>query len=283
VPDYTIEPDGTQLNYTYIPELGCAMKTCTGGDANVQLGYDPKTGWLTSASDAAGPGLTLTYDPWGNVTSRTLTYDTSRSRTETYGTSAFGRLLTFLDAGGDRTGFDFTYNTGLPESDALATTKTVTYTYTNGVLTGWTAGQSTVALTLDEFLRETDRSVTRGGSTYDLKQQYYVNNMLEQRTSSLGTTTLRDDHYAYDNRNRVKTFTSSGSTLAVDPYGKSITEQDFKHDAIDNHTTVTTTFAGGSDTATYTYDTTDPCQLKSVAHSGPGYPSFSLAYDKNAA
>jgi RHS repeat-associated protein len=282
VPDYTTEPDGTQLTYTYIPELGCAMATCKGGDVDLQLTYDPKGGWLTAASDAKGPGLTLTYDLWGNLTSRAVAYDKTRTRTESYGTSAFGRLLTFVNVGGDRTGYDFDYNTGLPVSDTLGAQKAVTYAFTNGVLTGWTAGQSTVTLTMDEFVRETDRLVKRSGSTYELQQHYYVNNALKQRTSLLGAQTLRDDGYTYDSRNRVAKLASTGSSLAVDPYGKSITEQDFVYDAIDNLKTVTTTFTGGTDLATYTYDTADPCQLKSITHSGSGYPpGIALAYDAN--
>jgi YD repeat-containing protein len=281
VPDYTIEPDNTQLNYTYIPELGSVMHTCTGGDANLQLDYDHLGGWLISAKDASGPTLTLTYDPWGNLTSRIVAYP-DRSRTESYGTSAFGRLLAFIDVGGDRTGFDFDYNSGLPASDSLGSKKAVTYTFTNGVLTSWTAGQSTVTLTMDEFVRETDRLVTRGGTTYDLQQSYYANNMLKEQKSLLGATTLRDDQYEYDNRNRVSKFTSTGTALALDPYGKSITEQDFVYDAIDNLTSVTTTFTGGTDNATYTYGNADPCQLSSVAHDGPGYPqSIPLTYDAN--
>jgi RHS repeat-associated protein len=281
VPDSTIEPDGTQVNYTYIDALGSALETSTAGSLTLTLGYDSKGGWLTSASDGSGPDLSLSLDEWGNLNSRTLTFDGTRTRTENYGNSAFGRPLAFVDVGNDRTAFNYNSSTGLPLADITALTS-VSYTFTNGALTGWTAGQSTVTLTLDEFLRETDRSVTRGSSTFDLSQKYYANGLLKQQTTKLGSTTLRDDNYEYDERNRVTVFTSAGAALAIDPYGKSLTKQEFDYDVIDNLTSVTTTFTGGIDNATYTYDDTDPCQLKSITHDGPGYPSsISLSYDHN--
>jgi YD repeat-containing protein len=286
VPDYTTEPDGTRVDYTYIKEFDCAVATETAGGVALTFSYDD-AGRLTSASGGSGPNIALSIDEWGHLQSRTVTFDTNRVRTENYGNSAFGQLMFFqapLQTLMTHTVFNYDFTTGLPDSDAIGATKTITYTFTNGVLTGWQNLQTgaTATLTLDEFLRETDRSVTRGSSTFDISQEYYLNGMMQQQTSTLGGATLRQDNFTYDKRNRLTKFTSTGTALAVDPYGKSISEQDFVYDGIDNLQSVTTTFSGGSDTATYTYDTTDACQLKSIAHSSGDYPqSISLLYDLN--
>ena len=284
VPDCTIEPDGTQINYTYIPELGSVLASTTAGTQTTTLGYDAQGGWLTSAesNDASSPGLSLTYDEWGNFESRTLTFE-DRTRTENYGNSAFGRMLSVLDPGGDSTTFYYNAGTGLP-SQNVGWSESITYSYSKGIFTGWKTfgSNTTVTLTLDEFLRETDRSVTRGSSAFDLSQKFYANGMLKEQTTTLGATTLRVDNFEYDERNRLSVFTSSGAALAVDPYGKSITGQNFDYDAIDNLTSVTTTFTGGTDNATYSYENTDPCQLSGITHDGPGYPtSITFAYDDN--
>jgi hypothetical protein len=69
----------------------------------------------------------------------------------------------------------------------------------------------------------------------------------------------------------------------VDPYGKVISSQVFRFDALDNLTRVTTLSAdGGSNVAVYAYQGADPAQLTKVTNTGDGYdPEIELIYDLN--
>jgi YD repeat-containing protein len=125
------------------------------------------------------------------------------------------------------------------------------------------------------------RTFDFGGVVQTLTQSYNAVDALETRTLKEGAAVLRDETFGYDTRGRLANYTCKGSHPPADPYGKSILSQSFRFDALDNLTRVLTTFEGGSNLATYTYDETDPTQLVKVVNSHDDYAPkiIELNYD----
>ncbi|AWY39363.1 hypothetical protein DKY63_05365 [Pseudomonas putida] len=105
---------------------------------------------------------------------------------------------------------------------------------------------------------------------------------LAQRTLKEGTLLLREEKYGYDLRSRLTSYECAGTQPPVDPYNKAIQRQVFTFSALDNMRFAVTTFAGGTNRATYTYDTVDPVQLVKVANTHADYPTqIDLVYNKD--
>ncbi|KVK96213.1 RHS repeat-associated core domain-containing protein [Burkholderia ubonensis] len=138
----------------------------------------------------------------------------------------------------------------------------------------------------DDFGRPVTRTLSLG-STFllSIAQTYNADGQVDRRTTKDADeqTVLRDEHYQYDERRRLKQYDCSGSQPPQDPYGQAVQSQTFEYDAWNNLTSVTTVYDGGRNVATYQYDTTDPTQLVAVTNSDTGrYPEqIMLGYDAN--
>lgn len=138
-----------------------------------------------------------------------------------------------------------------------------------------------VSLEYDDAGREVLRGfVLPDGIEQRLAQAYDAADHLLQRTLKQGATLLRDETFGYDARGRLEHYTASGPQAPLDPQGKQIQSQTFKFDALDNIVEVVTTFAGGSNVATYEFMGADPTQLTVVRNSHADYPAeIHLDYD----
>jgi hypothetical protein len=82
----------------------------------------------------------------------------------------------------------------------------------------------------------------------------------------------------------LEEYASDGELSPVDPFGKTIREQYFRFDEIDNITDVVTAFEGGSNQASYLFENPDdPAQLTGIINDHPDYASgnVELKYNPN--
>jgi RHS repeat-associated protein len=288
VPIRITTPDSKTINYQYIAELGNAVKQVSVDSLRQIYTYNPKTGAMLTAEEVGSMQHTMRYTSLGWLQEET-----------------------FIPAGGQPKSAEYTYSpNGLPQSyaDVMNVMQTCTYdpqgrvTQLNdpdGVLvelyydelsrlSGWTATDArttkTLATTLayDDFNRESKRELRCDGDTWTISQEYQLNGQLSKRKMQRDALTLRDEQYQYDNRNRLSVYSCSGDSASqpLDAYGKGIVTQRFTYDALSNITQCMTQFLGGSDTATYTYSSTDPSQLVAVGHTHSAYPQHvTLTYD----
>ncbi|MED7955047.1 RHS repeat-associated core domain-containing protein [Streptomyces sp. BE303] len=286
LPTQVTTPDQRQITYAFVPQLGNAVSRVQADSLTQSLGHDPVSGFLTSAQEAdvtvtrdytpaglprtetttrsGGPGVTArwTFTPGGLETGYTGVDGTARQTLR----DTFGRITAITDPA---MGVSLGYG-----SDGRPTSWTV-----SDPQSGYTL---TTTLTLDDFGREVTRSTRDSrGRTWSLTQQWLDNGLLARRTSTSGTTLLRDETFGYDGRNRLTAYTCAGSTPPTDAQGNGITAQTFDHDAFGNVTRCRSQYADGSDTATYLYENpSDPCQLTGITHTGGTHPPrITLAYD----
>ncbi|MEV6978547.1 RHS repeat-associated core domain-containing protein [Kitasatospora sp. NPDC093806] len=284
-------PDGQQLGFGYVPELGNALARVQAGPLTQTLGHDPVTGHLTSAREASPDGdvtVTRDYTPAGLPRTETTTRS-GESDATTRWTFSPGGLET------DCTGPDGTARQTVRDAFGRITGITdpamgVSVSYdAGGRPISWTARDPrsgytlTTTLTLDDFGREVARSTRDGlGHTWSLTQEWLDNDLLARRTSGSGATLLRDETFGYDGRNRLTSYGCDGPEPPTDARGNAITAQTFGYDAFGNVTRCRSRYADGSeDTATHLYeDPADPCRLTGVTHTGGGHPPrITLAYD----
>lgn len=292
--DKATAPDGQVIAYRYARELGNALTQVKGGDITQTFTRDPVTGVLTKAQEG-DTTRTRDYLPSGLVSADTTEFDkTSYTTKATYTVAGLEDSYTAVDKAVQKTTRDtFGRIYALVDADPSEVMQ-ATVDYDNvGRVGGWTATdvaghKLTTTLDLDDFGRESKRTVTDDTKTsWILAQEWNDNDtlkhrILERRTPS-GTTKLREETFAYDIRNRLTAYQYAGTTPPKDARGNTVTAQTFEYDAYSNITTYTTTFprGKGSDTATYHYLATDPCQLTSVEHTHADYPaSTTLSYDK---
>ncbi|MGH8385788.1 MAG: RHS repeat-associated core domain-containing protein [Pseudomonas sp.] len=192
--------------------------------------------------------------------------------------SRLGRQLSYTDVLGQQQTYRYDTKGRLEQTQLGTTASTFTYDamgLTATITTTDSAGGQRVGITLkyDEFDREILRRFDLNGVIQELTQVYNDVDGLAQRTLKEGTVVLRDEVYGYDLRGRLTNYTCEGTQPPVDPYNKAITRQLFSFSELDNLRFVTTFFAGGSNRATYTYDTVDPTQLRIVKNTHADYPS----------
>ena len=325
-PTTVTTPNKEVINYTYVPELSNAVNTVNVGDLKQTLEYYsntdtvsagaipgapphmPKaTGALKSATEAGGMVLQMDYYQSGQLSAETFTPVQQSAKTVSgaaqkstaYTYSLLGRAQFYTDVG--QVQQIYTYNPDGSAHSILDPNLTVELAYDpigrfkSQKVTDLTSNHSlTTEITLNDFNQEIRRDFYENDSpkpTMSITQHYYNNGQRKSRTTFKpddAANPLRDEAYIYDSRNRLKTYTCSGSALPEDAYGKPIQKQEFTYDALSNILTCKTTFDGGDDTTTFHYDGNqyDPTQLTLVTHSNPeaGYPAkidLSHAYDAN--
>ncbi|WP_167337433.1 RHS repeat domain-containing protein [Pseudomonas batumici] len=276
---------GQLIEYVYKPQLSeePLQRRIVGSSVSADYVYDRHNARLLHCEES-GQELNRTYFSTGELKSEERKQGSERY-SMLYGYSRQGRLLSYTDVLSQVQ--DYQYDEfGRLETTSLGTT-TSTFSYNRLGLTerietsDSQSGQHvTVSLEYDDFGREVLRSFDLDGALQTLTQTYNLVDGLEQRILREGATLLRDETYGYDARDRLQSYTCSGSQPPIDPYGKAIISQAFRFDAMDNLTQVLTSFDGGSNTARYTYDDVDPVQLRKVVNSHGDYPqSIDLEYN----
>ncbi|MCW2476362.1 RHS repeat-associated core domain-containing protein [Candidatus Symbiopectobacterium sp. NZEC151] len=288
VPTTVTQPSGDLITSTTIPELGNAISSVTAGGVSQTFSYDNRTADLLKAKEG-GTENTNTWNPSGslkneafarNGATRTaahtytlagqpVTYSDITGKLTRYEMDGFGHIITIIDPALQTT----------MQYDALGrlVSQAVTDTATSSALT--------TSLGYDDFGREVTRTLSdNNGTTITLTQTWLENDLLATRTTVRNGSQIRAEVYDYDTRNRLVSYSATGSSLPPDAYGHAMSGQTYRYDALTNLTSVTTTLADGtSDTATYHYaNPQDPTQLTSVTHTHSGFPpSIALQYDAN--
>ncbi|KNC89082.1 RHS repeat protein [Trabulsiella odontotermitis] len=290
VPDTTTNAANQQQSYSYIKQLGNALKTLSGSKVTQNFTYENTTGRLLTAGENGSQSSSYSWLPSGGLQQESMS-NQGTSRQAKYTWTLQGKPLTYTDVAGNTTTMAY---------DQYGRVTSITDPQVQVILGRDTAGRVTnqmvkslhstdsmsTTLTLDEFGRETMREIAPNtGEKMTIAQTYYVNNQLQSRTVRLGARTLRTENFFYDERNRLVKQTCSGSELPVDGYGQPYTQLDFVLDVYSNITSCVTALSNGQqDTCTYHYDNAnDPCQLTSITHTLTSvYPAnISLAYDAN--
>ncbi|WP_346829706.1 RHS repeat-associated core domain-containing protein [Pseudomonas abietaniphila] len=303
-PESVQRPSGKVIKYQYTPQLGDEPNQRVMAASTADYTYDVQNARLLECIEQPSPGrqgqqavkMERKYFSTGKLKSerRIQGSDDSEAR---YDYSLRGRLLRFTDIFQQAQTCEYDaagrlINTRLAEVDTTFTYDDLGRAASVQTLNTAQGKQVFVSLTYDGFGREAVRTFDFGDERQQLTQRYNEVDALVQRTLERvytdGTPAqiLRDEQYEYDLRARLRHYRCTGTECPLDPYGKTLKEQVFDFDALNNLTTVTTTFVDGSaqgqNTATYVYSGADPTQLREVRNvsADPAYPALiTLDYD----
>ncbi|PHM25301.1 RHS repeat domain-containing protein [Xenorhabdus ehlersii] len=290
-PSQIIDPLGQTTLYTYEPLLGQALTQVDAGEIQQRFTYDPKTGVMTEASAAQRATHSMGYTASGRLQRETFRFEDAKAgaaREANYTYSPVGGLTAYQDVTGKNCHVSFD-EFGRPIAARDADIDVVlTYDAASRVKS-WCVHDKqhdktlTTTLSFDDFERETQRQIQTETDTLTLEQTYTVTGQIASRmTRSQNAGLLRQENYTYDPaRYWLTVYHCTGSECPRDAYGFSITRQRFTYDHLGNILTCVTTLNDGScDTATFTYNPSDPCQLHTVTHTHPDYPAtITLVYD----
>lgn len=290
-PDMVTSPQGEVVAYQYIPQLGDVVHTVSADAIAQTLNYDPTTGAMTNATEAGGMVRTMTYTPSGMIDTETFAPAGGTSKSAQYLFSLQGNGQLYRDVAG--TVQSCTYNANGSVNSINDPALQVQLHYDElGRYIGQTASDAnghtlTTTLTLNDFGQEIQRDFYENGAktpAASIAQTYFDNGQRHTRTTTQNGVTLRDETTEYDVRNRLHTYTCTGTAQPQDQYGHPIQKQVFEYDGLSNITQCVTTFAdGSSDIANFKFtNSDDPTQLISVTHTHVAYPaSLTFVYDKN--
>ena len=278
-PSKVLTPKGETIRYTYEPRLGedPLTRATTGQDATYT--YDPKDARLMRVSER-DEQLVRTYFSNGELK--------KESREVPQGTfemnfcySLAGRLLSLTDVSQvtQHHSYDVAgrviateYRNGAAPAVLSSTFEYDSMGHLSQIASTAEDGTSlTTRISYDEFGREAAREFLFGDGTGQTLLQTYdpLDRLDNRRLLDNAGNVLRDERFIYDPRGRLLLYQATGPQRPVDPMGNLIDQQLFLSDALDNLTSVTTYFPGGSNVATYTYSDVDPVQLK-VIENTPG-------------
>lgn len=305
VPDYTRDAAGQQLSYSYIPELNNALSTLSNATKSLSqaITYSTKptasgvadnTGRIESATESGSRSNGFTWLPSGSPDTQDFTSPSGTVRSTGNSWSLQSEPLTQTDVAGNTLILDYLSDGRLNTlTDPLVT---VTFGYDDaGRLQSQIVEQNphfgsdvlTTTLKLDDYGRETRRDIAPNtGHTLSIVTTYTLGGQVYNRLTTLGNTTLRDETFTYDVRNRMTDYVCTGSSPTQDAYGNAVSELHFTLDVYNNITHCQTILAdnGGTDEAEYKFtNPDDPCQLVTVTHTlSSHYPdSITLVYDDN--
>ncbi|XP_055325893.1 uncharacterized protein LOC129579752 [Sitodiplosis mosellana] len=279
-------PSGKTLHYTYIPELDYAISSMTTDGITQTFSYDKTTGKLLSASESPSI-IHYTWSKDGRLTEESFSYNGTSKRSK-HAQTLNEAPTSYTDVTGKET--QYTMNSHGQVIRITDPKLTVDLTYdalgrlkTKSVNDKTSNSSLTTRLSYDDFGREIKRTIANGsGVTVELSQTFQKNGLLATRSTKRNVITIRDEHFGYDNRNRLVSYRATGNNLPTDAYGNQMTSQSYQFDALNNLTSVTTTFNDrSSNTATYHYENqSDPTQLTKVIDTHSKYPeNINLSYD----
>lgn len=287
----TIPTDDT-LNFSYSPELGNCLTRIHAMEAGIDqtFDYDAISSLLTKVNNTA-QDHEITHNAAGFIETETFNKGQTDEKTANYDYSLGGILKQFNDVFGDS--HQFSYDSqgrliGVTQDNLQASIMyddsgrvarlTINDTNQNKSLTS--------SLTYDAFGREISRTQNYTGKPdRTLSQSYDDKGRVATRTLSTGSegnaTTLREESFGYDVRDRLTSYQCTGTELPKNAQGKTIQAQTFTYDKWNNILTYATTFEGGVNNTTFTYDNpNDPTQLTGIGNDHADYPpSATLSYD----
>jgi len=301
-------PANSEIEYAYTPQLTdqpevrrVLAKPEQGRDAAVEAKYkyDPKNARLTYCGEP-GQELTRDYFSTGELKLETRTVG-SDTWSMTYGASLQGRALEYEDVLGQKQHYKYDEAGRLEKTWMGGLSTTFVYNELGNLKQYKTCdgveGEDEEScerwllteLEYDDLGREKLRRFTFPDSVQELAQDYTELDQLKLRVLTEDGKVLREEKYSYDVRGRLEGYTCLGPLAPQDPCGKTIREQQFLFDRIDNITWVYTAFDGEqgaegkqeSNEATYLFrNEADPAQLTGIENTHADYPApVTLEYD----
>ncbi len=289
----------TTVNCYYQPELGGKLIRTElvpiPGSTDLNMNCydrDPVTAALTSAKHYVKGRVTTSlqksYEPTGRLSSETFSQGGGATK---YSYTTAGKLWSYTDV----TGIEQKVTT----RDLLGRPTRVTERDVQldlsydilGRLYQWKATDLTVmpqvtlttTIEWDTLDRESRRTVASSeGKAWCQEYSYYKNHHLKSKSLKRGVTgadqksfsSVREESYQYDARNRLTIYACGGSELVKDSKGLPLIKQSFAYDAYNNIKSIAIQYQDGStDTITCLYSTEDICQLKTVTHTHKAYPA----------
>lgn len=293
------------FTYGYDPMLENALTSITADDngqsTEQTYTYFKNRGLLDTATETGRQQNSYTWFTSGQVDTETVA-NSLGNKTPVYRWSVMNKPVSYTDIAGNMQWISYNLSgkdAGKPLTISdPAVTVTCAYdefgrlqTQTAEISDGSASLETTIGY--DDYGREQTRTLTPGsGEAITITTGYYENNQISNVTIVQGETTLSDNQYYYDPRNRLQQHDCSGSILPKDGYGIEFTSQVFEYDCLNNIKTCTTVGSdGATDKAIFTYinsndqsaiyiNNDDPTQLTSITHSGnPAYPPvINLSY-----
>ncbi|WP_312177881.1 hypothetical protein [Pseudescherichia sp.] len=293
------------FTYGYDPMLENALTSITADDngqsTEQTYTYFKNRGLLDTVIETGQQENSYTWFTSGQVNTETVA-NSLGNKTPVYKWSVMNKPVSYTDIAGNIQWIS--YNLSGKDAGKPLTIRdpavTLTFSYDEfGRLQTQIAetsnGSASLETTIgyDDYGREQSRTLTpNSGEAITITTGYYENNQISNVTITQGKTTLSDNQYYYDSRNRLRQHDCSGSILPKDGYGVEFTSQVFEYDCLNNIRTCTTVGSNGAtDKATFKYinsgdssaiyiNNDDATQLTSITHSGnPAYPPvINLAY-----
>lgn len=303
-PREVIAPDGSRIEYKYVPVLGDEPTERHLSSKKATYTYDAQNARLAHCEepgDARGPAHAMDRTYFlsnGEVKTETRTVDgevfsmdyhySYRKRlrayvdvmkqAQLYEYDAYGRLERTTLSAPEPKGSRYRVRR-VPAPGQLLLSTTFTYdrlgrTQSFDTVDVTTGNQLITLLEYDEFDRETLRTFDFGDTLQTLEQGYDEFDCLEYRTlkerpkgaDESEATLLRHETYRYDRRGRLTMYQCQGPLAPVDPSGMVIALQSFGFDGVDNITSVITRSPEGS-TQRMLYEfknEADPAQLTRI-------------------
>ena len=286
LPAMMVKPDGVEIAYEYIAELGNVIR-CVEAEGIVQeFEYDSVTGGLLESTE----GAASTENYWSNL--GLLEGETLTVNGDSYDTAYQWTLRGEPIAHSDITGAETVYERDIHGRVHRIVDQDVTADLfyddlgrlkTKKVKDNHATTQITTAYEYNDFNQAQVETLTDNkGGQLRLTRTWLKNGLLDKQTTQLNGLIIKTEEYTYDVRNRLTNYGISGSEFPSDGYGQSFRNQEYVYDALNNLTTVTTTLENQQqDVARYFYgNAADPTQLTRVTHSHGAYPSvIDLEYD----
>ncbi|PKY05470.1 hypothetical protein P168DRAFT_234023 [Aspergillus campestris IBT 28561] len=285
----TICSRGHESQLDYDPMLQFALKSHSRSDGIDTFDYDPQTG-LPVQLRGADSTHTRHYTPSSLLKGETVHIHDEKTFSTEYQYSLAGKLQQYVNHHQQKQNIQYDDH-GRTASLTQGNIKvSITYDMSSrptvySVEDKEKQVELTSILHYDDFGREIQRIVKkRQEILYILSQTYTQTSHISARTLTDGEhAVLREEHFIYDNRNRLKQYRCEGSQAPFDQQEKQLKEQVFEFDDYDNIRETATLFSDhDTNITTYTYAQHDPTQLIRISNTNNHYPAnIDLEYDAN--
>lgn len=283
-------PSSKILQYSYNPAINDAICSINGENLTQIFDYDVQTGNLLSAKES----YTEVQKVWKNDRSLVEEFfinNNDGKKRARYRTTLNGVVVDYTDILNKKIQSELDSCGRLMKVVDGNLEINITYDDFGRLHTQHTQDRlsnSSLNTTLlyDSFGNEIRRTIFVNITKYtvELEQKWAKNGLVSMRTTKQNDTTIREERFSYDCRNRLIRFDVTGSHLPSESYGHQMTGQTYTYDALNNLTSVETDLCDGtSDHAIFMYENeVDPCQLTKISHTHNDFPGLvRLQYDSD--
>lgn len=293
VPKLTFNADGMVLKHEYIKELGNKPSKVSTEDGSQQKTFTYAYGQQSLSTASEGERLLeFTHDRNLQVIQQRVRIQPNEEKKLSSSHSLGGRLLSATDPSEKLT--QFVYNAIGQRIQSVSIDLSTTNSYTDqGQLSAETVIDTAdgtqrsvnVSYTYDAQHREISRQFMVAGNAQanlEITTAYFGDGKLKSVELKNGNDKKGSRYFTYNAGGRLKWCFTSGECRPTTPKGRTISDERFTYDGLGNVSKCVTTFDGGTNTATYTYDSTSGCRLVKIQNTHRDYEYFSrtLSYDE---